>query len=233
MSRNNAGLSAERIITEALRIIDGQGLRRLTMRRLGDTLQVEAMAIYHHFPLGKEQLFNAIVEYVTDVTRNCESGDAPGEDGEPADDGPAEAEEEAEPAADDRPWDERLRTWAHDYRAALLRHAGALTLLINRRPESAAAMRALESHYAAFAEAGLRGPAIVDAAAALDSYVTGAVIHQVRSEGLGSPDPAAIDGRFPTVALLAQEAAPDPERSFSAGLDALLAALTRDAEPAS
>ena len=56
MSRNNAGLTEDRIITEALRIIDGQGLRRLTMRRLGDALEVEAMAIYHHFPLGKEQL---------------------------------------------------------------------------------------------------------------------------------------------------------------------------------
>ncbi len=223
MSRNNAGLSAERIISEALRIIDGQGLRRLTMRRLGDTLQVEAMAIYHHYPLGKEQLFEAIVEYVTDVTRNRAPENSP------------ETEEEngdGEPEPDTRPWDERLRGWAHDYRAALLRHAGALTLLINRRPESAAAIRTLESHYAAFAEAGLRGRAIVDAAATLDSYVTGAVIHQVRSEGLASPNPASIDGRFPTVAQLAHETTPDPERSFGAGLDALLTGLTQNATPA-
>ena len=53
MSRNNAGLSRERIVAEALRIIDGMGLRSLTMRRLGDALNVEAMAIYHHFPLGE------------------------------------------------------------------------------------------------------------------------------------------------------------------------------------
>ncbi|RNL81954.1 TetR/AcrR family transcriptional regulator [Halostreptopolyspora alba] len=239
MTRNNAGLSAERIITEALRIIDGQGLRRLTMRRLGDTLQVEAMAIYHHFPLGKEQLFNAIVEYVTDVTRNHGS-QTPDEDEatEPAGRTQAwEAEEgdqthETAPPVDDRPWDERLRVWAHDYRAALLRHSGALALLINRRPESAAAMRTLESHYAAFAEAGLRGSAIVDAAAALDSYVTGAVVHQVRSEGISSPNPAALDGRFPTVAHMAQQVSPDHERSFSAGLEALLTALTRGVAPA-
>lgn len=69
MSRNNAGLSRERIVAEALRIIDGMGLRSLTMRRLGDALNVEAMAIYHHFPLGKEQLYSAIVEYISDPAR--------------------------------------------------------------------------------------------------------------------------------------------------------------------
>lgn len=38
-------LSRERIIEAALHIADSQGLRRLTMRRLGDALEVEAMAI--------------------------------------------------------------------------------------------------------------------------------------------------------------------------------------------
>lgn len=60
MSRNYAGLSRERIIIEALHIIAGRGLGGLSMRRLGDALEVEAMAIYHHFPLGKEQLLSLI-----------------------------------------------------------------------------------------------------------------------------------------------------------------------------
>ncbi|WP_046470773.1 TetR/AcrR family transcriptional regulator [Allosalinactinospora lopnorensis] len=217
MSRNYAGLSTERIIVEALRIIDGQGLRRLTMRRLGDALEVEAMAIYHHFPLGKEQLFDAIVEYITDVSPSGASQDDAEEDGDPA----------AAPPDEERPWDERLRAWARDYRTALLDHSGALSLLINRRPDTAAAMRSLEMHYAAFAEAGLTGRAIVEAAAALDSYVTGAVIHQVRGEGLASPHPAAMDGRYPHVARLTEEET-TPEQRFSAGLETLLAALARN-----
>ncbi|GAA3042699.1 hypothetical protein GCM10017559_84820 [Streptosporangium longisporum] len=60
-------LSRERIIDAALHIADGQGLRRLTMRRLGDALQVEAMAIYHHLPLGKDALMDALAEHVTTV----------------------------------------------------------------------------------------------------------------------------------------------------------------------
>ncbi|WP_067971087.1 TetR/AcrR family transcriptional regulator [Nocardiopsis trehalosi] len=226
MSRNNAGLSADRIINEALRIIDGQGLRRLTMRRLGDALQVEAMAVYHHFPLGKEALFDAIADHVTDVARP--DGDAPRPlPGDDPDDG-ADDPEGADPAADDRPWDERLRDWAHAYRTRLLRHSGALPLLINRRPDTEAALRARDLQYGAFAEAGLTGAAVPRAAAALDSYVTGAVVHQVRAEGLPSPAPAAVDGRFPHLAAHAG-AAPDHDRDFREGLDALLAALVRAA----
>nr|WP_246425223.1 TetR/AcrR family transcriptional regulator [Streptomonospora nanhaiensis] len=221
-------MTEDRIITEALRIIDGQGLRRLTMRRLGDALEVEAMAIYHHFPLGKEQLFDAIVAYVSDVARPAaDEGGADGAGGEADSDG-----EEREPAAPDpRPWDERLRAWAADYRRALLAHAQALPLFIHRRPDTEAAMRSLEVLYAAFTEAGLAGADVVRAAAALDSYVTGAVVREVRAEGLPAQRPAALDGRFPHVTAL-REVRPDPEAVFTAGLDALLRALTAPAASA-
>lgn len=226
VSRNNAGLSTDRIIVEALRIIDGQGLRRLTMRRLGDAMEVEAMAVYHHFPLGKEQLFEAIAEYVTDVhrarARTAEEADAAlgEEDGA----GQGGADTGAEDAADERPWDERLRSWAQDYRAALLKHSGALPLLINRRPDTEAAVRSLELQYAAFSEAGLEGRDVVNAAAALESYVTGAVVHEVRAGGLESPHPARLDGRFPTVTGL-RHTALDHEQAFTEGLERLLKAL--------
>lgn len=225
MSRNNAGLSTDRIIVEALRIIDGQGLRRLTMRRLGDAMEVEAMAVYHHFPLGKEQLFEAIAEYITDVHRERAEAhaDASSDEG-PAEDGGDGAGDGAE-EADERPWDERLRSWAYDYRAALLKHSGALPLLINRRPDTEAAVRSLELQYAAFTEAGLEGRDVVNAAAALESYVTGAVVHEVRAKGLESPHPARLDGRFPTVTAL-RETALDHEQAFAEGLERLLKAWT-------
>ncbi|MDA2811300.1 TetR/AcrR family transcriptional regulator [Nocardiopsis sp. RSe5-2] len=222
-SRNNAGLSTERIIVEALRIIDGQGLRRLTMRRLGDAMEVEAMAVYHHFPLGKEQLFEAIAEYVTDVHR-ARAETAEEALGEEEGDPQGDPDEGAEEEPDDRPWDERLRSWAHDYRAALLKHSGALPLLINRRPDTEAAVRSLELQYAAFSEAGLEGRDVVNAAAALESYVTGAVVHEVRAGGLESPHPTRLDGRFPTVTGL-RHTELDHGQAFAEGLEKLLKAL--------
>lgn len=231
MSRNNAGLNTEGIVIEALRIIDGQGLRRLTMRRLGDALGVEAMAIYHHFPLGKEQLFDAIVAHITDVTTPSPPSQSESCDDDKTDEADSAAEQGEQ--ADPRPWNQRLHDWAGAYRTALLTHAGALALLINRRPDTPAALRSLESHYAAFTEAGLPRAEVGAAAVALDSYVTGAVLHEVRAQSPPSPDGIsnlALDGRYPHLAGIIRDfpANDSPEGHFHTGLDALLAGLVGD-----
>jgi AcrR family transcriptional regulator len=56
-------LGRELIIAEAVRFIDQSGQDRLTMRRLGAELNVEAMALYRYVP-GREQLLDGVVEYV-------------------------------------------------------------------------------------------------------------------------------------------------------------------------
>lgn len=48
---------------EAVRFIDEHGRERLTMRRLGAELGVEAMALYRYVP-GREQLLDGVVEFV-------------------------------------------------------------------------------------------------------------------------------------------------------------------------
>jgi AcrR family transcriptional regulator len=54
-------LNADHIVKAALALIDAQGLEALTMRRLGQSLGVEAMAIYHHLP-SRDALLDAIAE---------------------------------------------------------------------------------------------------------------------------------------------------------------------------
>lgn len=110
---NREPLTRDRIIQAALRIVDGQGLSRLTMRRLGDALEVEAMAIYHHLPRGKEELLDGLVSY---VGAHPLRASAPG-DG----------------------WQERFTGWARGYRALLIQHAGVLPLLVTRRNPAALA----------------------------------------------------------------------------------------------
>jgi AcrR family transcriptional regulator len=100
-----APLTRERIIETALHLIDGQGLGRLTMRRLGDSLEVEAMAIYHHLPHGKEQLLEQLIAYVAAHPVPPGSGTAR----------------------------ERLRSWAGGYRDRLLEHIGVMPLIVTRR----------------------------------------------------------------------------------------------------
>jgi AcrR family transcriptional regulator len=68
-------LGRELIIAEAVRFIDQSGQDRLTMRRLGAELNVEAMALYRYVP-GREQLLDGVVEYVMnelyDITMTAE-----------------------------------------------------------------------------------------------------------------------------------------------------------------
>ena len=56
-------LDRKQILREAVRLIDDHGRERLTMRRLGGVLGVEAMALYRYVP-GREQLLDGVVQYV-------------------------------------------------------------------------------------------------------------------------------------------------------------------------
>ena len=108
-------LSRERIIEAALHIADTQGLRRLSMRRLGDALQVEAMAIYHHLPRGKEALMDALAEHVTAV----------------------HVEQRAT-------WQETAKAWCRATRELLREHPGVLALALTKPPKGATAVSIAE-----------------------------------------------------------------------------------------
>ncbi|MBR8745408.1 TetR/AcrR family transcriptional regulator [Nocardiopsis sp. MG754419] len=194
-SRNNAGLSRERIIVEALHIIAGRGLGGLSMRRLGDALEVEAMAVYHHFPRGKEQLFNSIAAYVTTarVVSGLSEGEGPEEEELPA---AGTGDEDAE-RVESLPWDRRITVWAEDYRARLLAYSGAMSLLMHRAPRTLAEHRTIAMLDAALAEAGLSGDDVPRGRDALLAYCLGSVGHQVRHEGReDAPEEAEALARF-------------------------------------
>ena len=52
-------LSAERIVATALDVIDAEGLDQLSIRRLGDALGVQGMAVYRHVR-GKEDILDGV-----------------------------------------------------------------------------------------------------------------------------------------------------------------------------
>ncbi len=122
-------LSRERIIEAALHIADSQGLRRLTMRRLGDALQVEAMAIYHHLPRGKDALMDALAEHVTSVR---------------VEPGPT--------------WQETAKAWCRAGRELLRDHPGVLALALTKPPKGATAI-AIREQTEQLAEGGLANAA--------------------------------------------------------------------------
>lgn len=56
-------LSRRRVLTAAVALVDTEGMRALTMRRLAADLGVEAMSLYHHLP-NKEALLDGLVDAV-------------------------------------------------------------------------------------------------------------------------------------------------------------------------
>ncbi|WP_248958538.1 TetR/AcrR family transcriptional regulator C-terminal domain-containing protein [Sphaerisporangium perillae] len=190
-------LSRERIIDAALHIADGQGLRRLTMRRLGDALQVEAMAIYHHLPRGKEALMDALAEHVTTVT--------------------------VEPVAS-ASWQEVARAWAHAGRAALLEHPGVLALALTKPPQGTALM-AIREQAEQLAASGLGDAA--QAVRSLRAYVMGSVAVEIQRSGWAAPPDDADEGAAPVPATSRAESGEEAVTAFERGLDALLRGLAR------
>lgn len=153
-----APLTRELIIETALRLIDGQGLARLTMRRLGDALQVEAMAIYHHLPHGKEQLLGQLIAHVAAVP-------VPPARGEPG---------------------ERLRSWAFAYRGRLLEHVGVMPLIVTRRNPGALAATT-QSIQDVLRTAGQAEADAAIGAHTLLSYLLGEVALEAREQAAGMP----------------------------------------------
>ncbi|OLT20676.1 TetR family transcriptional regulator [Actinomadura sp. CNU-125] len=169
-ARNRAPLSTERIIEAALQIVDGQGLGRLTMRRLGDALEVEAMAIYHHLPRGKEQLLDGLVAHVAAA--------------------PVAPDGDAGNAGD------ALRGWARGYRARLLEHAGVLPLVVTRR-NPAALTETVASLREALRLGGAAEDTAAVAAHTLLGYVIGHAALEVRGTAEDGADRAVNwDARF-------------------------------------
>ncbi|NKZ08594.1 TetR family transcriptional regulator [Actinomadura latina] len=167
-AQHRAPLSTERIIEAALQIVDGQGLGRLTMRRLGDALEVEAMAIYHHLPRGKEQLLDGLVAHVAAAP----AGESPGR------------------------WQDVLRGWAGGYRGRLMAHAGVLPLLVTRR-NPAALTTTVASLREAMRRGGVAEDAAAVAAHTLLGYVIGHTALEVRGTNEDGADRVVDwDARF-------------------------------------
>ena len=73
-------LNRQRVLAAAVALVDAEGLRALTMRRLAAGLGVEAMSLYHHLP-NKDALLDGLVDaVVAEVDAAVERAGPPGAD---------------------------------------------------------------------------------------------------------------------------------------------------------
>jgi len=105
-------LDQMRILRAAVEFIDVNGLSKLTMRRLGAHLGVEAMALYRYVP-GREQLLDGVVEVVMD-----------------------ELYETTHVGGSSTNWQEYLQRQAHAVRALAVTHPRIFPLVATRPPSA-------------------------------------------------------------------------------------------------
>lgn len=187
-------LDRSRIVGAAVSFIDEHGLPSLTMRRLGDQLGVEAMALYRHVP-GKEDLLDAVVEeLMAQMEGDVEVLMAP-HDG----------------------WQDFLQRMAHGTRRVALANPKAFPLVTSRPPEAPwlrpplRSLHWVERFLAGLMDEGFSPEAAVRAYRAFTSFLLGHLLLEVAQHGAdvgpvdvlddGSIEPGSLQG-FPVVAAL-------------------------------
>jgi len=201
--RRREPLTRDRIVEKAVEILDAEGVEGLSMRRLGEALGVEAMALYHHFP-NKEAILDAVLAHILEET---------GGQGLPI--GSAD-------------WKTVMLSGPAAAARVLEAHPKAGWLLLGRRYTTAESLRMLEAPLAILHEAGFRGQELVDAAHAIFAYVVGWYILTSGQGGSWSGPRDEDIAAAPEAAPLAAELAPrlrDWSRGFEEGLLALMDGL--------
>ena len=211
-------LTLERIVDAALDFIDENGLPGLTMRRLGEQLGVEAMALYRYVP-SKEDLLDRIVDrLVAGVREDDVVIDAP-QDG----------------------WQDFLQRLAHGVRRVALTHPKAFPLVASRPAEAPwlrpplRSLEVVETFLSGLLDEGFTDQAAVEGYRAYTSFLLGHLLLEVAEHGadvgpldvLDDKTGEATTAPYPTVARLRDPLSEDRSAvEFEEALEALLDRMT-------
>jgi AcrR family transcriptional regulator len=201
-------LSRERILQTALILADQQGLAALSMRKLAEALQVEAMSLYNHVT-HKEDLLDGLVERVV-------------------------AEIEVPTAGGD--WREAMRRRAHSAHAALMRHPWATQLFVSRVNVGPNMLHYLDQTIACLHTAGFSYALADHVWNVLDSHLYGFTLQALNfplepehyAQAAGEFLPLLPADQYPHFKALAQLVISGEHtglQDFSFGLELLLAGL--------
>ena len=197
-------LSADLILSAALRVVDEEGLEALTMRHLAETIGVATMSLYSHVAT-KEDVIRGLLNLVTG--------------------------EIALPAPDVPPWD-ALRTVTREFRRVALRHPNLVPLIMQAPPTGVEGLHTLEVALDALRRAGMEPARTASAYRLSASFAIGFVSLECggyfRPVDIGAGDPATpIElSTVPRVAEMAQYLAEwNADEEFETGMEAVISVL--------
>ena len=141
----DTGLSKQRLVVEAVRLADREGVDGLSMRRLAGALGAGAMSLYHYVA-SKDELLDAMIDIVF---------------------------EEIELPPEETDWQSAMRRVATSTRQVLARHPWAIGLMESRTTPGPANPRHREAVTACLRKAGFSVLTATHANWLLNSYVYG------------------------------------------------------------
>jgi AcrR family transcriptional regulator len=144
-ARPRVPLSRERVLQAAMKLADHGGLEALSMRKLGQELGVEAMAVYHHFA-NKDEVLDGIIDLVFS---------------------------EVDLPATGADWRIEMRRRAISLRDVLARHRWAIGLMESRRHPGPANLRHHDAMIGSLRTAGFDIEMSAHGYSILDSYIYG------------------------------------------------------------
>ncbi|MCY7302035.1 MAG: TetR/AcrR family transcriptional regulator [Thermoleophilia bacterium] len=150
-TRPRAPLSRERALSAAVAIADADGIDSLTMRKLAQTLGVEAMSLYHHVE-NKSDILDGMIDMVFGEI------DLPPEGGH---------------------WKAGMRQRAESVRATLTRHPWALSIMESRTSPGPRTLRHHDAVLGCFRSGGFSVVMAAHAFSLLDSYIFGFVMQEL------------------------------------------------------
>jgi AcrR family transcriptional regulator len=211
--RPRVPLTRDRVLRTALRIADQGGLESLSMRKLGQELGVEAMAVYYHFA-NKDEVIDGIVDLVyTEI-------DLPvaGED-----------------------WRIAMRRRAISVHDVLARHRWAIGLMESRANPGPANLRHHDAVIGNLRAAGFAMPMVAHAYSLLDGYIYGFALTKMNLPFDATDDISEMaqtmlepfpEGEYPNLVTFITEHAMQPgydfANEFEWGLDVVLDGIARE-----
>jgi len=195
-------LSRERIVTAALQMLDRDGEKGFSMRKLAGELGVDPMALYHYHASRK-----ALIHDVLQALMEAFEPPAPGPD-----------------------WRQDLRALCNGLRDLARRHPGAFRVYELYEDWIPAEHRVQEAFLATLLRAGLPGARAVQAVRLFVTYTEAFAVDEITGwmEPFGPGERAAFvqslpGEECPVMAGLVDEIGhPDADRDFAFGLDVLI-----------
>ncbi|MFF8645134.1 TetR/AcrR family transcriptional regulator [Streptomyces sp. NPDC015345] len=207
-------LTLDRIVTEAVRLADAEGIAAVSMRRLATELGTGTMSLYRYVP-GKGVLLDLMLDRVY-----------------------APPEEDASWTGG---WREGVETYARETLVRYRRHPWLLHVNQARPVLGPGAVGGLDRTLSRIRTMGLSDPELIGVIVMVEGYVTGAARTQVhemeaaQTTGLSDQafweaqtptlDRAMRSGRYPTLATLSHDAFGTDFDHFEFGLQRLLDGL--------